>query len=450
MKILLSLLGSSLFPSASICNVLVQEQVVINNQTYRWTEKAASTVKFDQSRLIPNIDYSNKTAFIDNYDIWDSWALLDNNGQVATINGYQIWFALSKPSDGTGHTKIMYFYSKTGSDWIPGGYALSQNLIEGTEEWSGSALFDEKTKQVNLFYTVSNHTYGKNWNQRIALAKMDLNFDQDIPKFNTPVFHKIIAQPDGDLYQTHQAAEAQGYAKQKWAFRDPFYFRDPKTNQEYMLFEGNTGLLTGKEGERLPEYTGGFEDYPENYDFERSNMANSAIGIAKLNLQEGKVEFLNPLWASNLVSDETERPSLIYNAKYDRYYMFTTTHGYYNMNLAPGLDKNDSLHGFTAKESIFGEMKPINDDGLILYSHPENETINGEVVWNKNYAYAWGVMYDNLDSDYLLTLAFSNFSSNGENELQRIRGAAPSLLLKIKDDKITIEDELLPAQVMRR
>ncbi|WP_339030714.1 glycoside hydrolase family 68 protein [Spiroplasma endosymbiont of Cantharis nigra] len=449
MKLLLSLLGTVIIPSASISNIVVKEEIQINHNTYRWTEMTASKVKFNNERLMPNIDYSNKTAFIENYDIWDSWALMNNDGSVATVNGYQIWFALSKPADGSGETKIMYFYSKTGSNWIPGGYVLYENLIKGSEEWSGSALYDENTKQVNLFYTVSNLTYGKNWNQRIALAKLNLNFDNITPKFEKPIFHKIIAEADGDLYQTHEAAEATGYDKQKWAFRDPFYFRDPKTGQEYLLFEGNTGLLTGKEGERLPEYTGGFEDYPDDYDFERSNMANSAIGIAKLDLDSGNVELLNPLWASNLVSDETERPSLIYNKKFDRYYMFTTTHGYYNMNLAPGLNENDSLHGFTSKGSLFGEMTPINEDGLILYSKPEKIESENEIIWNENYAYAWGVISDNLDSEYLLTLAFSNFSSDGKNELKKIRGAAPSLLLKIVDDKILVEDELLPAQVMR-
>lgn len=448
MKFLLILTSAFVTPSTMATNVVLKSKIEINNSTYRWTEKMASQVKFDKNRLIPNIDFSNKNAFIDNYDIWDSWALMNNDGSVATVNGYQIWFALSKPVTG-GDTKIMYFYSNEGANWIPGGLVFENNLIKNTEEWSGSALFDKDTQQVNLFYTVSNSTNQTNYNQRIALAKMDLNFEKAVPSFNTPIFHKIIAQPDGDLYQTHDAAEAMGYAKQKWAFRDPFYFKDPKTNQEYILFEGNTGLLTGKEQERLEEYTGGFKDYPEGYDFERSSMANSAIGIAKLDLANGGVEFLEPLWASNLVSDETERPSLIYNAKFDRYYMFTTTHGYYNMNLAPGLDENDSLHGFSAKSSIFGEMTPINDDGIVLYSKPEKQVINNQEVWNENYAYAWGLIQDNLDSEHLLTLAFSNYSTNGIDTQQKVRGAAPSLLLKINDDKITIEDELLPAQVLR-
>ncbi|MBE4703927.1 glycoside hydrolase family 68 protein [Spiroplasma platyhelix] len=451
MKKLLSLLAALTLGSTGTLSVVGCGPNNMNDnaqmQTYRWTEMQASKTRFTSEKLTPKIDYSNKTAFIENYDIWDSWALLTNDGSVAVIDGYMFWFALSKPLDGSVASKIMFFYSKTGSNWVSGGYALAENLIAGTEEWSGSAMYDEQSATINLFYTVSNYTFGANWNQRIALAKMKLVLSEGKPSFEKPYYHAIIADADGDLYQTHDDAEAEKYDKQKWAFRDPFYFKDPKTNKEYLLFEGNTGKLTGKENERLSEYTGGFKDYSEDYDFERSNHANSAIGIADLDLVQNKVTLLNPLWASNLVSDETERPAMIYNAEFNRYYLFTTTHGYYNMNLAAELNKKDSLHGFTAKNSLFQAMTPINGDGLILYSNAEKDE---DDQWNADYSYAWGVLKDNKESNCLLTLAFSNFSSQGnDSELKKLRGAAPTLGLKIDDDKIVLDFELLPAQVVR-
>jgi hypothetical protein len=57
--------------------------------------------------------------------------------------------------------------------------------------------------------------------------------------------HQIIAEADGEMYQTFAQGEKQGIAH---TFRDPWHFRHPETGEDLIVFEGNTPT-----GTEIPE-----------------------------------------------------------------------------------------------------------------------------------------------------------------------------------------------------
>ncbi|MGC5328339.1 glycoside hydrolase family 68 protein [Brevibacillus sp. SYSU BS000544] len=419
-----AMIGLSAFLTAAfIPTVSAQETSVFN-----WKREDISQVRLNERNTAPTINVEELEEMTAQYHVWDTWPLQDTNGNPAVVNGYKIIFALTVPSDvipGKRHdtSQIRYFYSKDGKSWELGGLLFNDGQALGSRQWAGSALL-AKDGKVHIFYTATGR---KNENQltyeqRLATTTADIHTTTSTVTFANWSDHKIILEPDGEYYQTQDQASR---GESSYAFRDPYFFQDPKTGEEYLLFETNSTRALAErycQSEHLGSNT-----------LEASKSYNGSIGIAKAvndNLTEFKV--LPPILEANCVNDELERPSII--VKGNSYYLFTKTH---HEKFAPGLDAPEGLYGFTSG-SLFTGYKPLNGSGLVI-ANPEN---------NPYQAYSWMVMPNGTVISFVnyVDVDGKNIDEIGQQtpdyEIEHFGGMlAPSLKLSITGDQTKIVHE---------
>ncbi|WP_134686960.1 glycoside hydrolase family 68 protein [Brevibacillus migulae] len=422
MKLLLSatLLGFFTFIATGMdTNVSAQEAAS------QWTRDAASQATMNEGNTAPVIQMDDLQKIASDYYIWDTWPLQDRNGNIAVVNGYKIIFALTVPSDvlpGKRHdsSEIRYFYSKDGKSWKLGGLVFNDGKALGSRQWAGSAIIDKGGK-VHIFYTATGRKNESQltYEQRIATTTGKIVTSHTHVAFTDWSDHKIILQPEGQYYQTNEQSE-QG--EDSYAFRDPYFFQDPKTDEEYIVFEANSA---GTLAERT--------DYLEQHGADGPQEFNGSIGIAKAvdgNLTE--FEMLPPLLEANGVNEELERPTL--SVKGNQYYLFTKTHP---EKFAPGLDAPEGLYGFTS-DTIMGGFHPLNGSGLVIANPKENPY----------QAYSWMVMQNGTVISFVnyVNVEGKNIYEIGEQspeyQLAHFGGMlAPSLKLSITGDQTKIVHE---------
>lgn len=406
--------------------------------TTNWTREQVSKIELNEDNTLPYTDISELEKFSENYHIWDSWPLTDRDGNIASIKGWKVMFALSAPNDvlpGKVHdiATIRYFYSKNGKDWTLGGTLFPEGASLGSREWAGSAMSDNG--KIHAFYTATGHRGEEHltFEQRLAMATGDIIADSNGVRFENWGEHKVILEPDGKYYQTkEQAQQGEGGG---YAFRDPMWFKDPKTEKEYILFEGNSGGVVG-ERKFKPEYAGSPDYIKENPVPAGAVHANGNIGIAEVvDGDPSNLNMLPPLLEANYVNEELERPHII--VKDEKYYLFTDSH---INKYAEGLQGPEGLYGFVS-DTLIGGYEPLNESGLVLANPPENPY----------QAYSWLVL-PNLN-----VVGFAHFGDLGslsigdvgnqspEYQFEHFGGTlAPTAKISIKGDTTKIVKEFSP------
>lgn len=349
---------------------------VSDSFTAIWSRQQAESVKLNAENTAPKIETTFDLVAPDQW-VWDTWPLQNRDGSLAIVNGYRVAFALVAPRTyGWGerhtHARIGMFYSKNGKDWTYAGIPYNYDKALGHMQWAGTAMLDENNK-VHLFYTATtdmNANGGKEWNedgwvkraeQRIAKVTFDINTDKDGVQLTNESDHKTILQADGKYYETIQQFQLHGH--EITAFRDPFFFHDPNTGKDYILFEGQTTSTTLK-----PENIGD-EQYRSTHTVpDYARFYNGNIGIAEvLDKDVTQLKLLPPLVESIGTNHQLERPHVVVNG--DEYYLFTISHTF---TYAPGLTGPDGVYGFYGKGGIRADYKPLNGSGLAIANPPSS------------------------------------------------------------------------------
>lgn len=410
-------------------------------ETTNWTREQVSKIELNKDNTLPYTNVSELEKFAEDYHVWDSWPLTDRDGNIASVKGWKVLFALTAPNDvlpGKVHdiATIRYFYSKNGKDWTLGGTLFPEGASLGSREWAGSAMMDDG--KIHAFYTATGHRGEQHltFEQRLAMASGNIVADKNGVRFENWGDHKIILEPDGKFYQTkEQAQQGEGGG---YAFRDPMWFKDPKTEKEYILFEGNSGGVVGDRTFKK-EYAGSNEFLRENPVPSGAVHANGNIGIAEvINGDPSNLKMLPPLLEANYVNEELERPHIIVKDK--NYYLFTDSH---INKYAEGLQGPEGLYGFVS-DSLIGGYEPLNESGLVL-ANPSD---------NPYQAYSWLVL-PNLN-----VVGFAHFGELGEMSIgdvgqqspefqfEHFGGTlAPTVKLSIKGDKTEIVKEFSPGWI---
>jgi len=422
MKLLLSatLLGfSTLITSGIYPSVSAQET------TSHWTREAASQVNMDEGNTAPVIQMDELQKIAANYYIWDTWPLQDRNGNVAVVNGYKIIFALTVRNDvlpGKRHdtAEIRYFYSKDGKSWKLGGLLFNDGKELGSRQWAGSAIID-KDGNVHIFYTATGQKNESHltYEQRIATTTGKIITSNAHVAFTNWSDHKIILQPDGHHYQTKEQSEQ---SDSSYAFRDPYFFQDPKTDEEYIVFEANSAGT-------LAERTCGLEQNGAD----GAKKFNGSIGIAKaVDGSLTEFEMLPPLLEANCVNEELERPTL--SVKGNHYYLFAKTHP---EKFSPVLDAPEGLYGLTS-DTLIGGYHPLNGSGLVIANPKENPYQAYSWMVMKNGTVISFVNYVNVEGKDIYEIG----EQSPEYQLAHFGGMlAPSLKLSITGDETKIVHE---------
>ncbi|ULT59633.1 glycoside hydrolase family 68 protein [Neobacillus drentensis] len=324
-------------------------------------------------------------------DVWDSWPLQNADGTAANYHGYHIVFALAGDPKRGWDTFIYMFYQKIGDtsvdSWKNAGrvfkdsdkFASNDPILKNqAEEWSGSATLTSDGK-VRLFYTdrdswapESGH-YGK---QTLTTAQVNVSQpDAATLKVDGVEDFKSIFDGDGKKYQTAlQGFEASDPNTNTWdnhTLRDPHYVED--NGHKYLVFEANTGTEDGYQGEESlsnKSYYGGSNVFfqaekaklVQGSKKSSAELANGALGIIELNNDYTLKKVMNPLIASNTVTDEIERANIF--KMNNKWYLFTDSRG--SKMTIDGIGGNDVyMLGYVA-DSINGPYKPLNGSGLVL------------------------------------------------------------------------------------
>lgn len=360
----LSPVASAVEPTPDSSGSYAPEDAVTAN----WTREQALEIQQDETNTKPRIP-EDFPIMTDEVWIWDTWPLTNQDMKPVTYKGWHIIFSLTAPRDiafGDRHwaSKIGYFYSRDGQDWTYGGDVFPAGSSLGGREWAGSTLITQGN-HLEAFYTASGHDGSTNQNdalQRLAHASGQIRADKNGVSFTGFDDHEIIAEADGEMYQTLEQSQSGPII---YAFRDPFVFRNPEDGQTYALFEGNNG---GEAGSHTcdPKEIG---DVPADHVVpEDSKYYTGNIGLMKLTSTGGNDysdwELLPPLLSAECTNQQTERPHLV--VKDGQYYLWTISHKF---TFAPGLDGPDGLYGFVG-DGLRSDYQALNGSGLVL-GNPE-------------------------------------------------------------------------------
>lgn len=422
---------TSLFTSIVSSSVFAQETA----DPFHWTREHVSHLSMTDQNTAPKISTDELNEITSDSYIWDTWPLQDKNGHPAVVNGFKIIFALSVPNDvlpGKRHdtAEIHYFYSKDGKSWEAGGPVFKDGDALGSRQWAGSAIV-HKDGKLQLFYTATgekNETQ-LSYDQRLATATAEISTTKNGVAFKNWSQHKIILEADGKYYQTN---EQTGPEESSYAFRDPYFFQDPKTGEEYLLFEANSA---GKLEDRTykHEYIGSEAFLQNHVSPESSKAFNGSIGIAKATDKDlSKFKLLPPVLEANYVNDELERPSVI--VKGNKYYLFAKTH---SEKFAPGLDAPEGLYGFTS-DSLIGGYQPLNESGLVIANPTDNPYQTYSWMVMPNGTVISFVNYVNVDGKDIYEIG----EQSPEYQKAHFGGMlAPSLKISITRDETKIVHE---------
>jgi levansucrase len=339
-----------------------------DDYTAVWSRAQALKVQLDPTNTKPAIP-PDFPVMTDEVWVWDTWPITNLGTQPVSYKGWNVIFSLVAPRTlgfDARHevATIGYFYSRDAENWEYGGEVFPSGTARGARQWAGSAVL--VGDEVNLFYTASGDdenppvpdpNWQQNANQRLAHASARIRADENGVWFAGQSFRnsRIIAEADGELYQTEEQAEG---GPVLMAFRDPFVFRNPEDDQVYMLFEGN---MAGEAGSHTcgPREVGpvppGHEVPPD------ANLYTGNIGLARAtsaNLR--RWELLPPLLSATCVNAQTERPHLV--IENGNYYLFTISHMF---TYAPGLTGPDGVYGWLG-DSLRSDYQPLNASALVL------------------------------------------------------------------------------------
>lgn len=403
-----------------------------------WTREQVLSFKETAANAFPEFDNTQIKPFMEGCDIWDSWFALDEDGNLASIEGFHMLCALGIKKGDEDFARIYYFYSQDGHSFTPGGTLFSKRRFNNIQEWSGSTLLRKDGKVQTFYTTAMGHVHNGIWqtSQRLATAiQRPINKD-GVLSFSEPEYHASLLKPDGVFYQTiDQADDAElrmptlhnrdfgNDQINNFCFRDPFFFKDPTTQKAYLLFEANTGPSFHAEGTVRRDYIGS-DSFEPNYRPTVDDLkANGCVGIAEFtDEQYTQLNPLPPLLTSNLVTDEIERVTLI--CRDNSYYLFCVTHGNKMTIQGETFVNRDLLLGFQSS-SMFGPYTPLNGSGIILQQKSAGPMYTGQTN-NKQYVYSWNVLPD------LTVLSYANNAySVAEEKILFLKTVGPRVQLAL-------------------
>ena len=358
--------------------------------TTAWTADCVRKIRSSRIPRIPIIEENGPATLGAGRVYWDMWPIQDLDGRVASMDGRELWMALSAPD--RGDPSLRHFEAKIrlierkSEKWFDLGDVLPEFTVDYEREWAGSAVTDGEG--VSLYFTaagISQRPGG--YQQRLVEAHAIIGADGLPDAWTAP------SESISELAREYMLADAhEGEAGKIKAFRDPAYFRDPADGREYLIF---TASLANTDS-----------DY------------NGAVGIA------GRTgdgwELLPPLIHADGVNNELERAHVVYHQ--GCYYAFWATQ---RSTFAPGLSHApNGLYGMVS-DSLMGDYRPLNGSGLVL-ANPDEEPLQ---------SYSWFVTRE------LLVSSFVDFRGlkgkpvpTDPLEANRLFGGVPAPLLKLTID----------------
>ncbi|MGA7227646.1 MAG: glycoside hydrolase family 68 protein [Acidimicrobiia bacterium] len=321
--------------------------------TTAWTAGMVASITEQDVSYAPLITDFDTRKILPDLDLWDMWPVRDREGRIATLGSAEGWMALSASAVGApgGRHDVarIRLVSRREDRWLDLGNLFPDGESPGSREWAGSAILESDDASMTVYYTAAGRRGepSPTFVQRIISARADVStgrwdgLDWEPHRVALEAAHpyqSTLGQEDGEP----------GYIK---AFRDPFFFSDPATGEDHLLF---TGSLLGS-----------------------STEFDGVVGISSGD-RRGRFRPGPPLVTADGVNNELERPHLVMLD--GLYYLFFSTQA---RTFHPDTPGPTGLYGFVAP-SLDGEWGPLNGSGLVL-ANPIEEPFQ---------AYSWLVLGD--------------------------------------------------------
>lgn len=316
--------------------------------TYRWTAGDLGNIAARPWPAPPVLEGAPPSPVRGRW-LWDQWPVEDSAGGVASVDGGELWMALSAPVsadplDRHAVARIRLLH-RGPAGWRDLGPALPNGLSPGSREWSGSARLEGD--RLTLHFTAAGRRgeVATSFEQRLFTTEARLERGPRLSGWTVPV---ETVRSDGIIYDL--ARQATGTVGTIKAFRDPAWFRDPAGGADYLLF---TASLAGS-----------------------ASAFNGAIGIARRSGDDWRL--LPPLVTADGVNNELERPHVV--VRDGLLYLFWSTQG---QVFAPGVVAPTGLYGMVA-HALDGPWRLLNATGLVI----------GNPAAAPRQAYSWLVLDD--------------------------------------------------------
>ncbi|MGY1709311.1 glycoside hydrolase family 68 protein [Geodermatophilus sp. SYSU D00758] len=319
-----------------------------------WLESSARGITPDGTTTLPVVEIPDLID-TDAY-VWDNWPMRTPTGEVAVVDGYVVLVALTAPREGNipgerhGLAQWSYYFTR-GEEWIEGGPVFPEGTALGERQWAGSTVYDPATGRATMYYSAlggnlpddARYDDADQFEDPAAESRQEIAATSaqvvtgDGVRFSDFAPHEIILTADGEYYVT---AEMSRRGNGPYVFRDPFWFLDPRTGREYLLFAASSALYEG---------------------------SHAAVVGAAERLSDGTWRTLPALLNATGTNSQLERPHIV--VQDGRYYLFVTTHGF---SFAEDIEAPAGLYGFVADSaSVRGHYLPLNDNGLVLANPAE-------------------------------------------------------------------------------
>lgn len=328
--------------------------------------------------------------FSEEFLIWDYWPIRNVDGSVAQFGPWQVVVGMTagRQTEAGGAGVIAqwrYWYSRGDGEWLPGGLVFEEGEVIGSRTWAGSTAYDPETGRAEFYYTAIGNVPGgaedvdpavfpddhpaanrPSTAQQIATTSADVRWNDDGVFFENYAPHEVVLAADGEIYVTQLEAEVDAVI---YGFRDPWFFRDPNTGQEYFLFTANAAYAPGPH--------------------------NGVVGVARrVGPREWEHEI--PILQAAGTSSQLERPHLVFAEDFT--YLFFTTH---NWTFEPEDLGPEGAYGFyiEAPNTWRGDWEPLNGGGLVAGNPPTRPGLT----------YSYLVLPDFQMLSYQKNTPFSNF-----------------------------------------
>lgn len=327
---------------------------------FRWTADQIAALRPTDENTIPTFAQDACAPRLPGLDIWDMWPVENPEGHAHTFAQGWLWLALAAPvlpdpEDRHAIARIhLLLEASDGSGWADCGPAFPDGHTPGSREWSGSALYQPDGDRVLCWFTAAGrrNEASPSFEQRLFLCEGTLQWHGDKPVIKGWSDPAEAVSADGEIYL--QVRGSEGGAGTIKAFRDPFYFQDPRSGEHFLFFTASKAAST--------------------------SSWNGVIGVAhSFDGAHGPWRLLPPVVDADGLNNELERPHMRYLG--GQYYLFWSTQR--KVFVADAAQGPTGLYGVVG-EGPLGPFRPINGDTLVA-GNPE------ETPWQ---AYSWWVLGD--------------------------------------------------------